>query len=411
MSPKSNHEGKIIPTTSNTFRRGRTIKCGSKRKNLPHDVHVAAALEPASSSEDDDLASSSDEEDVSLHRQGDIDGEDDGDDVDESSDEEVEAARNVATFDDLPTDDSCSVSSSSSFDDVSGGEREDGEERSPEELPRITAKRQAMKEAKEKFRTFVANVPQLRKKKAVAPRKKSNREESDGSSAEEAGNDNSDDDAAAAQARPKRSKHRPTEVSSRRGDFFRREGGLLRVGNSGVSLEAKAIYKPRDPRQVTLTGRLDQDVFERRYGFLEEMVDEEIATLRERILARETTGSKGNRRRRKTGVSADPDELAKDRDQLQRLQEGRRERERDRKTRGAKRAVKKKMVQDIVDGKLRGPYYMKRREKREAEMAAKFEALQKEGGNKAVDQALTKKRKKAQMKDRRHMPFSRNDTV
>ena len=63
----------------------------------------------------------------------------------------------------------------------------------------------------------------------------------------------------------------------------------------------------------------------------------------------------------------------------------------------AKQAVKQKMKQQVESGK--GVYYLKKRDMKKLQMEAKYEELRKRGGDKAVDKALAKRRKKNKSKD------------
>jgi len=55
------------------------------------------------------------------------------------------------------------------------------------------------------------------------------------------------------------------------------------------------------------------------------------------------------------------------------------------------------MKQQVESGK--GVYYLKKREMKKLQLEAKFEELRKRGGDKAVDKALAKRRKKNKSKD------------
>ena len=63
----------------------------------------------------------------------------------------------------------------------------------------------------------------------------------------------------------------------------------------------------------------------------------------------------------------------------------------------AKQAVKRKMKQQVEAGK--GVFYLKKREMKKVQLEAKLEELRKRGGEKAVDKALAKRRKKNKSKD------------
>ena len=89
--------------------------------------------------------------------------------------------------------------------------------------------------------------------------------------------------------------------------------------------------------------------------------------------------------------------------ELNRLQQELADRRREQDRRSAKTAVKRKIRQEVAEGK-RGEYHLKRREKKRLELEARFDNLRKSGGDAAVDKAIAKRRKKAAAKDRRLMP-------
>merc|ERR1711957_599307 len=132
---------------------------------------------------------------------------------------------------------------------------------------------------------------------------------------------------------------------------------------------------------------------------------------KKKIGARQMTGSKGNKRRKKLGIAADMDQLEEEKGRLANLVAEKRDRKRDHAERDAKRSLKKKIAEDVASGRAGAPYYMKRRDRKEAELAANYEELYKKGGDKAVDKAVAKRRKKNASKDRRHMPYSKNDEI
>lgn len=197
-----------------------------------------------------------------------------------------------------------------------------------------------------------------------------------------------------------RSKHCPTEASSRRSDFYRRGAPDLNSSGIGVAVGANR-YKPCDPRAEGISGRLDQDVFERRYAFLEEIRISEISALEKRIAARKATGKKGQKLRRKLGLTTDiGGSLEEDQMELVRLKRERSELQRSLVKRKAKQAVKKRIRDDIIEGK-RGAHHLKKREIRSLELEAGFQELRKRGGDGAVERELAKKRKRKAAKDKR----------
>jgi len=205
---------------------------------------------------------------------------------------------------------------------------------------------------------------------------------------------------AAAKEKKTTSRHAPTEVSSKRQDFYTRDKSL---GSSGVNSEAALAvhrYKPRDPRMMaTAAGNTETSD----YDFLNDMMTQEIETLKRRIAARKMVGSKGRKARKKLNLNADTTSLEEDQLELKRLKEQLLQRQRSAAQKSAKVAVKQKMEQEVAEGK-RGVYYLKRGERRKLELEATFDELRKRGGDKAVDKALAKRRKKNASKDHRHMP-------
>jgi ribosomal RNA-processing protein 36 len=193
----------------------------------------------------------------------------------------------------------------------------------------------------------------------------------------------------------KKSKHAPTEASSKRSDFFNRK---LQLNETGVGVNVgEHRYKPRDPRISNLSGHLDVDHFQRNYAFLEEMRDKEIALLKKKIAARNVTGKKGQQRRGRLGITHEGS-LDGDKETLKQLQQEKAEYQRSQIERAAKGAVKKKIHQDVADGK-RGVYFLKRKDKRKLELEAKFEVMRERGGDKAVEKAVAKRRKKNKSRD------------
>lgn len=196
----------------------------------------------------------------------------------------------------------------------------------------------------------------------------------------------------------KKSKHRPTEVSSKRADFFRRGAPALNENGVGVEIGANR-YKPIDPRVSNLTGHFNEEQFQKNYAFLEEMRNQEIGQTRKRIEAYKTKGSRGKRLRRKLGIDcSSPSGMEEEEARLKALIQERSSLERRKIERLAKQTVKRKVREDVESG-LRGAYFLKRKEKKLLEMEEKFKELQKRGGKKAVEKILAKKRQKNKSRD------------
>ena len=369
-------------------------------------------MDPASSSDDE---SSSSAEEVSnrkpLH--------DDDDDDDDSSDDND--AHQVSNFDDLPTDDSEMESDSDddSDDDEETNEESNAAHDEDEDLPlaeRVAKRAQLGRRydsnngedrdddggkkrlLERKNRAITLATERLRKAKKYY-------NGSDSSSVPSSSDDDSSAEEAASnkvgQKKKKKSKHAPTEMSSKRRDYFARGRPDLNSSGIGVSVGANK-YKPRDPRMVSLSGHLDEDVFEKRYGFLDDVQEAEIAKLKKQISAWKTTGKKGQRARKKLGLTQGNNTFENDQEELTRLTQEVAERKKASLVRAAKRTVKKKIREDVVSGK--GVYYPKRSEMRKMELEAKFEEIRKRGGDEAVDKAIAKRRKKNVAKSHKLMP-------
>jgi ribosomal RNA-processing protein 36 len=206
-----------------------------------------------------------------------------------------------------------------------------------------------------------------------------------------------DDDDDMASKKRKRSKHAPAEVSSKR-------RAKVNVNSSGVGVEIGANrYQPQDPRMESMSGFYDPNVFEKRYAFLGDMEAKELKVLKERIAARSMNGKKGQKRRRKLGLTNLDTTLEEDKEELIRLKQLHQQRNMEQIQRAAKQAVKKKLRDDVAEGK-RGAYYLKRSEQKRLEVEAKFEEIRKRGGKSAVNKALAKKRKKNLSKQSSLMP-------
>ena len=379
-------------------------------------------MDPASSSDDESsssAASSSADEEVVINRKP---LHDDGDDDDSDDDDD---AHQITNFDDLPTDDSEEEDSDSDGDDSSDDDdssNNNSAQDSEEDLPLAerVARRAKLgrrydndeededggkrRRLERKNRAITLASERLRKAR------KGNNNASDSSSVPSSSDD---DDSSVEEARSsnkkgdqqqkkrKKSKHAPTEMSSKRRDYFARGRPDLNSSGIGVSVGANK-YKPRDPRMVSLSGHLDADVFEKRYGFLDEVQDAEIEKLKGRVSAWKATGKKGQRARKKLGLTQGNYTLENDQEELTRLLQERAERKKASLVRAAKRSVKQKIREDVASGK--GVYYPKRSELRKMELEAKFEEIRKRGGDEAVDKAIAKRRKKNVAKSHKLMP-------
>lgn len=250
---------------------------------------------------------------------------------------------------------------------------------------RAERKSRALEEATKRLASFKEN-------------KKKKQAESGGSSDEKSSRDNSNE---AVAKKKKKNKHKPTEVSSKRADFFAR--GARRLNESGLGVDIGAHrYKPMDPRASSLSGHFDEDRFHKNYAFLEELRNKEIGQVRKRIAAHKATGKKGNRLRKKMQIIGEDGghttTLEEDVARLKELTETRANLERRKIDRAARQSVKRKIREDVESGKT-GAYFLKRKEKKRLELEARFEEIRKRGGEKAVEKMLAKKRRKNKSRD------------
>ena len=374
-------------------------------------------MEPASDSDSDSDSSISAAGNVRQERRND-------DDVPQSR-------RNrhmTHQYDDDDDSDSSSMPSSSSDDDDNDGSGDgnsssEDEEQEPADDTDLQSRLQHRKIGDATFGTSAVST--LRRKKAgrkeaalslaserlAAFRKEKQRKQSKKRGAYDSDSDESDDgkeskrkmDEASTTKKKKKSKHAPTEASSRRSDFYKR--GAPQLNSSGIGVEVGANrYRARDPRLENMSGHYDEEVFEKRYAFLDDMRQEEMAQLTKRIAARKATGKAGQKMRRKLGLTgAGGGTLEEDEAELARLKQNRADRKRSQTQRLAKRAVKKRIRDEIADGK-RGAYHVKRSELKRMELEAKFDELRKRGGNAALEKELAKKRKRQESKSKRYLP-------
>jgi len=256
-------------------------------------------------------------------------------------------------------------------------------------------KSRAIEEATKRLASFKEIQRKNKKKKAMSIG------DEDGESVETSSNQKTKPITQNTTKKKKKGKHKPTEVSSKRADFFGR--GARRLNESGLGVDIGAHrYKPMDPRESTLSGHFDEDRFHNNYAFLEEIRNKEIGQVRKRIAAHKATGNKGNRLRRKLQITQ-PDgshssTVEEDVARLKALTETRANLERGKIDRSARQSVKRKIREDVESGKT-GAYFLKRKEKKRLELEARFEEIRKRGGEKAVEKILAKKRQKNKSRD------------
>lgn len=208
-------------------------------------------------------------------------------------------------------------------------------------------------------------------------------------------------------AQPKKkkkvSKHRPTEASSKRADFYNNRTSLNESG-IGVQLGAHR-YKPKDPRGSNLVGHFNEEHFSRNYSFLRELQQKEMSQLKKRIAARRTSGKKGQKKRRALGITGEGS-LEDDKARLKQLQQQFADEERHRIDVAAQHTVKKRLREkSAAVGK---PVYFKRQELKRMTYEAKLEEVRKRRGDKAVEKVVTKRRKRIKSRDAKRLAGGRD---
>ena len=371
-------------------------------------------MDPASSSDDDSDIEEGPSRSRNLIPQNDDDGsssapssssDDDDDDDDDSS---IEQGKNT-NFDDLPSEDSCMEDDSdddgADYNAQPQEEEEEEEEQDMSLADRIYSKKndgtKSLAKERADKKTQALALAQKRLSEMKRKRNENNSDSDDSDSDSDGDDDNNDNDN---DPKKKKSKHAPTIASSSRKAYFQRGAPDLNSSGLGVAVGANK-YKPRDPRMQSLSGFLDQNVFDKRYEFLEQVQSDEIDKMKERVKAWKVTGGKGNKLRRKLGLTDAAAGLTAegDEEELKRLVQERSSR-RDAKMRTAAKSAVKKKVRDEVAAGNRGAYHLKKRELKELELEARFDQLRKKGGDSAVNKVMAKRRKRKMGKDSGLMP-------
>ncbi|KAI0801191.1 hypothetical protein C8Q74DRAFT_1240714 [Fomes fomentarius] len=186
---------------------------------------------------------------------------------------------------------------------------------------------------------------------------------------------------------PKRSnKHAPTEMSSKRP-----------VPRLRPVREQKPA--PRDPRFLLVTGEYDARRFQKQYGFLSGMHEEELKTL------------KDNLKRARRLLMNSPRDLREEREaEVERLERAIKRAEstvnKDRQEKVQMEALSKASKEEREKQKQgKKAWFMKDTDKKELLLRAKYDALAARGGRGAVRRAIEKKQKKVSQKEKKKRPF------
>ncbi|EQC38873.1 hypothetical protein SDRG_03831 [Saprolegnia diclina VS20] len=145
----------------------------------------------------------------------------------------------------------------------------------------------------------------------------------------------------------------------------------------------------RDPRFDAASGKLNEDLFKKAYTFLEDYKDAELDEVKKQL-------KKAKSATRKAALK---EELAS------RKQE-RAETHRADKIREATQKRKREEREAVANGK--SAFYLKRKDKKQVELKAKYDELQESG---RLSKFMAKRRKKNANKDHRWLPTQRKETA
>ncbi|KAG8763822.1 rRNA biogenesis protein rrp36 [Ceratobasidium sp. 423] len=176
------------------------------------------------------------------------------------------------------------------------------------------------------------------------------------------------------------SKHAPTEVTSKRP--VSRHRAVVDV----------PVVATRDPRFTTLSGNLSQPQYSRAYSFISDLQKNEAETLRASLAKA--------RKQRAPWETIESLERA-----LKRAESAVEKAKRDERERETLAKAKKEEKEKQKEGK--GAWFMKKSEKRDLLLKAKFDDLATSGGQNAVRKAIDKRKKKIAQKEKKARPFSK----
>jgi len=205
----------------------------------------------------------------------------------------------------------------------------------------------------------------------------------------------------------KKSKHKPAEVSSSHKQYRKERKQNLLGGNNGISddvMQSSNQYKPRDPRMNSLCGHYDVNVFEKRYSFLEEMEEDEMQKLKNRIRAKKLSKKKGiDVALEEYGIDQNDlsGTLEEDQKEYANLTNRRSHRQKERTKRNTTQKLKKSIQENVTLGN-QTPYYLKKKDIKQKLLEQKFDNLTNNGdrkrGKNNVDKIMEKKRRKLHSK-------------
>lgn len=198
-------------------------------------------------------------------------------------------------------------------------------------------------------------------------------------------------------SKKKTSKHRPTEASSKRADFYANHVTSQNLNERGIGVTLGAHrYKPADPRGSNLAGHYDADQFNRNYAFVQDLRASEIAALQKRIKLRQAKGGRARAARKKILGDLPSTTLQQDQDRLGELQTLQATVQRQQIDTAAQRAVK----QHVREASVRAgqAVHLKRREHKQLLYEARLAEIATRQGRQAASKVAAKRRKRVKTK-------------
>ncbi|KAG3120972.1 hypothetical protein PI124_g630 [Phytophthora idaei] len=168
-------------------------------------------------------------------------------------------------------------------------------------------------------------------------------------------------------------KNQPLELSSKRA-----------VGRFRQVVDVKK-RRVLDPRFEAQSGRLNEELFNKSYAFLDEYKQRELQDLKQQL--------------KKSKNAAKKDEL---KHEIALRQQEMTEKKKQEKIKSVLTKRKREEREAVASGK--GAFYLKRKDKKKLELQAKFQDLQETG---RLSKFMAKKRKKNASKDHRWLPTQR----
>lgn len=157
----------------------------------------------------------------------------------------------------------------------------------------------------------------------------------------------------------------------------------------------------RDPRFDGISaGNTDVNLTQRSYDFVPDLMRDEFHNLKAALALaqkRERTSPRAEREEREAERERLEREVARARSRVERYERETREREVSRKVKHEEREKRS----EGNDG-----FYVKRSDKKDMLLKARYEALEKKGGKRAVKKAIEKKQKKVAGKEKKSRPFA-----